>query len=164
MALKKKKASGNPAWNATDHKLFKTMVETFELTRDLRDHISVSNHIVMQGVSHGVMQVCDPEGQRWVTLCPVEVYDKKKMSEKVFRVMRNIVMLTKVQGDMTSINYVHIRSAALGIMFVYSELTGLPDPIDVVFKDMVDEQAEEAWATKPANQNKLLRRKVNAEA
>lgn len=84
---------------------------------------------------------------------------------KLFRTMRaNVELVRDLQGKISPERMTILKASSLGLMFVYSEMTGLPDPVDVVFKDMVDEQEQEAWENKPANQNKLLRRKSDAEA
>lgn len=79
-------------------------------------------------------------------------------TKKLFATMRaNVELVRDLQGKMSESRHEMLRASALGLMFAYSEIAGLPDPIDVVFKDMVNEQQEEAWENKPANQNPLTR-------
>lgn len=79
---------------------------------------------------------------------------------KLFRTMRSSVELVRdLDGKISPEKLLILKSASLGLMFAYSELTGLPDPVDIVFKDMVEDETEKSWEEKPANQNPLLRRK-----
>lgn len=57
--------------------------------------------------------------------------------DKMFRVMRASVELVKeLNGKLTPENDVNLRASALGMMYVYSELTGLPSPSEVINKDL----------------------------
>ena len=162
MATKRKKVGGNPAVSLRDLKLRRLLTNTFSLTCDLKGHISDSNHLVMQGTARAIMLLVDPEGELLIDLKPSKSFDKAKVTKLVFQTMKTTVELTKTRMDLEDEMYTILRSAAIGLMFIYAELTGLPDPIDVIFKDMVKEESDKAWDNKPANQNKLLRRKVNA--
>lgn len=82
------------------------------------------------------------------------------LTRKLFATMRaNVELVRDTKGLISESRHEMLRASALGLMFAYSELTGLPDPVDVIFKDLVNDQADEAWENKPANQNPLLRRK-----
>lgn len=84
------------------------------------------------------------------------------LKAKLFATMRaNVELVRDLKGVISEDRHLMLRASSLGLMFAYSELTGLPDPVDVLFKDMVDDQQDEAWENKPANQNKLLRRKTS---
>ena len=53
--------------------------------------------------------------------------------EQVFRSMKSSVELVqKLEGRLTDETYLKLRATALGLMFVYSELTGLPAPDTVL--------------------------------
>lgn len=161
MATKKKTIRTSPARSFSEKRLFRTMQHSFQLVHDLRGNITDLNHLMLQSSALGIMLVCDPDGERMMhTDRSFRLFDKQRQIKHTYTVMRDLVALTKKVDDYSTANYVHLRSAAIGMMFVYSELTGLPDPIDVIFKDMVTNEAEQAWENKPANQNKLLRRKV----
>lgn len=52
--------------------------------------------------------------------------------DKLFKAMKHCVELTRdIEGRLTDETYLKLRASALGLMFVYSELTGLPAP-DVI--------------------------------
>lgn len=50
---------------------------------------------------------------------------------KVFRTMKaNVELVRDLQDKLPADAWLHLRASALGLMFVYAELTGLPSPID----------------------------------
>lgn len=52
---------------------------------------------------------------------------------KLERAMRDAVNLVRsLQGRVDEEHYIHLRASALGLMMVYSEITGLPSPLDYV--------------------------------
>ena len=162
MATKRKKTVGNPALSLRSIKMRRSMTSAFNLVRDLEGHISSHNHTVLQGSALALMHLVDPEGILMIVIQPKAQFDHARVTKRTLDVMKNCVELTKNPGDLTDVEYVELRSATIGFMFAYSELAGLPDPVDVVFKDMVVDETDKAWDNKPANQNVLLRRKVNA--
>jgi hypothetical protein len=64
--------------------------------------------------------------------------------ETVFRTMRtNVNLVSKLEGRLSEENFTKLKASALGLMFVYSELTGLPQPdlvVGEVFENVVNKK------------------------
>lgn len=57
---------------------------------------------------------------------------------KLERAMRDTVGLVRsLQGRVSEENHIHLRASALGLMVAYSDLTGLPSPLDYVDMEVV---------------------------
>lgn len=68
---------------------------------------------------------------------------------KLYKTMLSAVELTRdLKDDLSPEKYEWFRASALGLMFAYSELTGLPSPMDYIEMDV-------AWAEKPKEEKSL---------
>jgi len=52
---------------------------------------------------------------------------------KTFRAMKSAVELVRdLDGKISAESHLNLKASALGLMFVYSELTGLPAPTEIL--------------------------------
>lgn len=63
---------------------------------------------------------------------------------KLYKTMSSAVELTRdLKGDLSEEHYEWLRASALGLMVAYSDMTGLPSPMDYIEMDV-------AYREKPA--------------
>lgn len=68
---------------------------------------------------------------------------------RLHKTMESAVILTRdLKDDLSEEHYEWLRASALGLMVAYSDLTGLPSPLDYIEMDA-------AWAEKPAEEKSL---------
>lgn len=62
---------------------------------------------------------------------------------KLFKTLRaNVELVRDLKGKVSDERFEMLRASALGLMFNYAELTGLPDPIDNIINSMPEEERQ----------------------
>lgn len=52
---------------------------------------------------------------------------------RTFNLMKQCVQMVKtMEGKLTDEAHLHLKASALGLMFTYAELTGMPDPTELL--------------------------------
>ena len=70
------------------------------------------------------------------------------LQKRLYSWMREGVLLTRdLQNYLDEQHYEYLRSSALGAMFVYSDITGLPSPLDYIEYDAAWEERENQKST-----------------
>lgn len=74
---------------------------------------------------------------------------------KLYKTMTGAVELTRdLKGDLSEEHYEWLRASALGLMVAYSDMTGLPSPMDYIEMDVAySEKPEEVKSLCPICKN-----------